>query len=35
MTTANVKFKTGAKESPTEPFKRAVTSVSACDRQAA
>ncbi|HEY0233791.1 MAG TPA: cobaltochelatase subunit CobT [Afipia sp.] len=26
MTTANVKFKTGSKESPTEPFKRAVTS---------
>ncbi|RTL53729.1 MAG: cobaltochelatase subunit CobT [Bradyrhizobiaceae bacterium] len=25
-TTANVKFKTGTKESPTEPFKRAVTS---------
>ncbi len=26
MTTSNIKFKTGSKESPTEPFKRAVTS---------
>jgi hypothetical protein len=25
MTTSNIKFKTGSKESPTEPFKRAVT----------
>jgi cobaltochelatase CobT len=25
MTTSNVKFRTGAKEAPTEPFKRAVT----------
>src|SRR6266480_4474099 len=26
MTTSNIKFRTGAKEAPTEPFKRAVTS---------
>lgn len=26
MSTSNIKFKTGSKESPTEPFKRAVTS---------
>jgi cobaltochelatase CobT len=26
MSTSNIKFKTGAKEAPTEPFKRAVTS---------
>lgn len=26
MTTSNIKFRTGSKESPTEPFKRAVTS---------
>src|SRR5437763_15992098 len=25
MTTSNIKFRTGAKEAPTEPFKRAVT----------
>jgi cobaltochelatase CobT len=26
MSTSNIKFRTGAKEAPTEPFKRAVTS---------
>src|SRR6202007_3387306 len=26
MTTSNTKFRTGSKEAPTEPFKRAVTS---------
>jgi cobaltochelatase CobT len=26
MTTSNSKFRTGSKEAPTEPFKRAVTS---------
>ncbi len=26
MSTSNIKFRTGSKESPTEPFKRAVTS---------
>ncbi len=25
MTTSNIKFRTGTKEAPTEPFKRAVT----------
>src|SRR3977135_96165 len=25
MTTSNIKFRTGSKEAPTEPFKRAVT----------
>ena len=26
MSTSNIKFRTGSKEAPTEPFKRAVTS---------
>ncbi len=33
MSTSNTKFRTGSKEAPTEPFKRAVTSLPARDRQ--
>ncbi len=33
MTTSNTKFRTGSKEAPTEPFKRAVTACLRANRE--